>query len=165
MNPDIRQFKLINGEEIICEVVEEYYQEEMTEGYNLFVRAAMALSLKVYDTADFSEQPYRYYSLNPWMVYGEDIDNIISLRSDFVLAEVNPSPLLMDQYVIGCKEMKYAHDAKIKAREEMKKSLEKVKESLQKVEERNKKREVDLTKKAEDNVVKLFTKNKDDTLH
>jgi len=170
MIKDIRQFKLINGEEIICEVVEHFYEDEIDPegvGYDMWVKAVMELKLKVYDV-DPTSEPYRYYTLNPWMVYGESCENVISLRSGYIMAESIPSPMLMDQYVVGIKQMNDGYNQKMEAREKFKDDLLKAQEKLKNVERslniKKKKIESESDKK-DDNVVRLFNKNEKDTVH
>jgi hypothetical protein len=132
---DIRQLKLINGEEIICEVVDESFEQYSGE-FDMHVKSCMALQLKVVDM-DPDEEPYRYYSLNPWMVYGEDAENPTFLKSEMIVAECQPSPLLLDQYIVGIKQMGEVYDSKIMAREKFKQDLETVKEQLKNLKRKN----------------------------
>lgn len=173
---DIRQLKLTNGEEIICEIVEDqsidFDAYDYPYPWDMFVRNVMKLKLKIYD-ANPEEEPYRYYSLNPWMVYGEQKDKVISLKSESVIAECEPSPLLMDQYLVGIEEMNRVYEFKMESREKFKKELEKagkfIHNAKKKLQEREDKKakELDLTNAEKDsNVVKLFNNKKDDdTLH
>lgn len=166
MNRDIRQFKLINGEEIICEVVEEYYDDELDngDGFNMYIKAVMALDLKVYES-DPTEEPFRYYSLNPWMVYGENTDTVISLRAGYIVAEAPPSVMLLDQYIVGVKQMHEGYMLKLKAREDFKNDLETVKKQISKLEKKQTTREKDIKEKEADNVINLFKEDKKDTIH
>lgn len=166
---DIRQLKLINGEEIICEVVDENFDVNY-DGFDLHVKSCMALKLKVYD-ADPEAEPYRYYTLNPWFVYGEDNDNPTFIKSEMIIAECQPSPLLMDQYVVGVEQMGEVYDSKILAREKFKQDLQTVKDALKDIENKvkvkkpEKRKTLDLSKENPDNVISIFKKKDDDTIH
>lgn len=169
---DIRQLKLANGEEIICEIIEDQSVDPEVYDYpypwDMFIKNVMKLELKVYDS-DPDEEPYRYYALNPWMVYGEQKDKVISLKSDAVIAECDPSPLLMDQYVVGIEEMNRVYEYKMESRNKFKDELKKAGDFINKAQKRleeKKAKELDLTDKEKDsNVIKLFNKKDDDTLH
>jgi len=167
---DIRQLKLINGEEIICEVVDESF-EQYSGDFDMHVKSCMSLQLKVVDI-DPEEEPYRYYSLNPWMVYGEDADNPTFLKSEMIVAECQPSPLLLDQYIVGIQQMGEVYNSKLMAREKFKQDLATVKEQLKKLEKKKpttvkkkEKRTLDLSKENPDNVISIFKKKDDDTIH
>ena len=59
---DVRQFKLANGEEILCEVVQ--WSEHMEE-IEILTRKAMRLIMQ--ENGD----GFKYYAFRPWMVYQE----------------------------------------------------------------------------------------------
>tara|TARA_R110000822_G_scaffold132868_1_gene270117 strand:- start:6266 stop:6781 length:516 start_codon:yes stop_codon:yes gene_type:complete len=135
MNKDIRQFKLLNGEEIICEIIDHILDDdenEHGEGFNMWVKSAMKLELKINDYHP-DEEPYRFYALNPWMVYGEDEHAVVSIRSEYVMAETIPSPMLLDQYIVGMRDMNEGYKSKMLHRERLKEEMAGVEDALKKV--------------------------------
>lgn len=85
----IKQFKLSNGDEIICEVIAwpSDGQEEII----------IKKSLKIAVSEDFKEN-VRYYSFKPWMVFGEDLEMLSSLNPFHIVGESNPTDELLENY-------------------------------------------------------------------
>ena len=69
LKSDYRQFKLANGEEILCEVM-QWGDEDVAA---IVVRKA----LKIYQVDRLDG--YRMYTLRPWMIYSKITYEIISL--------------------------------------------------------------------------------------
>jgi hypothetical protein len=84
---EVKQFKLISGEEIICEVV-EWAQEGDDQ---LIIRNAMQVENRYWE----EEMTYQFH---PWMLYIENPLELIVMSSNHVLALTNPSPHLLAQY-------------------------------------------------------------------
>lgn len=87
--PSIKQFKLTNDEEIICEVLE--WDNEETSA--LIVRAA----LRIIQGIDV-EKGMRFYTFRPWMGYVTDPNELHTLNSAHIIGEVNPNKDLMKLY-------------------------------------------------------------------
>lgn len=85
----IRQFKLTNGEEIVCEVLEWNTLEDPT----IVIRGAY-LIVSVQDNA----MGYRYYTFRSWMTLLEDPTQVITLHAHNVLAECEPADRILEQY-------------------------------------------------------------------
>ena len=85
----IKQFKLSNGDEVICEVVTwpSDGQEEVI----------IKKSLKIAVAEDFKEN-IRYYSFKPWMVFSEDPEMLSSLNPFHIVGEGNPTDELLQNY-------------------------------------------------------------------
>jgi len=86
---DFRQFKLSNGDEIICEVVQWPAEDE-----EMIVRKAMIL--KAYDD---DHRGMRYYNFSPWVTMQDDTDGFLSLNFDHVLAEIIPSDKMLKHFI------------------------------------------------------------------
>jgi len=92
---NLKQFKLTNGDEILCEFVEEDEQTGL-----VLVRKI----LKIISTDDF-ESNVRYYSFKPWVSFQDDFDEIVILNSDHVVGQTLPSKSLVTHFAIACKEV------------------------------------------------------------
>lgn len=91
---DVKQFKLNNGEEIVCEVV-EWCESPFKE---IVVRNVM----KIASTRVGEEF---YYVFRPWLQYQESEENLIVINSDHVVATAHPSYLLITQWAKAVSEM------------------------------------------------------------
>ena len=88
----IRQFKLTNGDEIVCDVV-EWPDEE--EGPNaLVVRNAY----KIHMVVPITPSENRFYQFRPWMIYQDNPEYFQILNGDHILAEATPSEEMLQQY-------------------------------------------------------------------
>jgi predicted S18 family serine protease len=94
---DLRQFKLGDNEEIICEVVEWPDEEHDT----MVVRRA----LKIIAVEDIAEG-MRYYTFKPWMSMNNDPEQLQVLNSYHIIAEAKPSTMAIDHYNDIISEMK-----------------------------------------------------------
>jgi hypothetical protein len=92
---EFRQFKLVNGDEIIADVV-QWNEEDTIE---ILIRKAMKL---VY--VDDYENGSRYYHFRPWMLLQESSEEIMVLNADHILAEGTPSIRLIEYYYGVLKE-------------------------------------------------------------
>ncbi len=89
-----RQFKLANGEEILCEIMQWSDEEQAC----IIIRKAMRIFHV--DRVD----GYRMYTLRPWMIYCEDIDQLMTINDAQIIGECTPAPTLMKQYHMVVKE-------------------------------------------------------------
>lgn len=85
---NLRQFKLVNNDELICELVQ--YSDDESE---ILVRKV----LKIIAADDF-ENNVRYYSFKPWISFQDEIDELSVIQSMHVLTEVMPSDSLKKHY-------------------------------------------------------------------
>ena len=88
----IKQARLSDGSEIICELIEEYEQE-------IIVRVPLKI-VKI----DLSYEK-SIYTFKPYMTYTEFTDNFIALNWDHVIAIANPHREILKQYVRAIKKI------------------------------------------------------------
>ena len=88
----IKQARLSDGSEIICELIEEYEQE-------IIVRVPLKI-VKI----DLSYEK-SIYTFKPYMTYTEFTDNFIALNWDHVIAIANPHKEILKQYVSAIKKI------------------------------------------------------------
>ena len=100
------QFKLSDGVEIICQVVEEPEGDDV----NIVVRHCMTIT-----TVD-QDDGFRYYSFRPWMVYQDHKDFLQLLNYTQIVGEAKPSPFLLEQYK---KAVDMEHDNATKREDEV----------------------------------------------
>ena len=88
MTGQFKQFKLTNGDEMVCEIIE--ISEEMGD---VIVRCAMKIVI-----TDDLEENVRYYTLKPWVSFQDDTSDLISLNSVHIIGESTPSVSMMEHY-------------------------------------------------------------------
>ena len=88
----IKQVRVSDGSEIICELIEEYEQE-------IIVRIPLKI-VKI----DLSHEK-SIYTFKPYMTYTEFTDNFIALNWDHVIAIANPHKEILKQYVRAIKKV------------------------------------------------------------
>lgn len=88
----IRQFKLSNGDEIVCDVV-EWPDEE--EGPNALV---IRNAYKIHMIMPIPPSENRYYQFRPWMVYQDNPEYFQILNGDHIMSEASPSGDMLLQY-------------------------------------------------------------------
>jgi hypothetical protein len=88
MNGSFRQFKLTNGDEMVCELIDA--DEEIAD---IIVRRAMKIV-----TTDDLEDNVRYYTLKPWISFQDDSTDLVSLNSVHIISESTPSATMMEHY-------------------------------------------------------------------
>ena len=92
----IKQFKLTNDEEIICEVLET----ETGDNTAILVRGA----LRVIESQDF-ERGIRFFGFKPWMSFNDDPKILQTINSGHIIAEITPEERLIKIYVDTIKEI------------------------------------------------------------
>jgi hypothetical protein len=90
MKGEFKQFKLTNGDEMICELVATGDDDSTAD---VIVRRAM----KIVVTDDLEEN-VRYYTLKPWMSFVDDTTDLMALNSVHIVGESNPSETIMMHY-------------------------------------------------------------------
>ena len=83
---NLKQFKLTNNDEIICEVV-----DDTDEG--ILIRKV----LKVIATDDF-ESNIRYYAFRPWLSFQDDFNELALLNVGHIIGETTPSALIKTHF-------------------------------------------------------------------
>lgn len=137
----IKQFRLSNGDEIICEVI-AWPSEDQEE---LIIKR----SLKVSISEDF-ENNTRYYSFKPWLVFQDDPDAIQSVNPYHIVVEANPSKELMSNYVKTLESLEEFGESDLTPEEAD--YLDKVLDKIREIDDNSK-------SDSENNVIKFKPKN------
>ena len=95
----IKQFKLTNDDEIICEVV----QWDDPDNSGMVIRAAMRIVL----IEDF-KRGIRFYAFRPWMGFSDDPSILQTLNSAHIICEASPSEEVLEHYSGTVKKIKKA---------------------------------------------------------
>ena len=90
MKTDIKQFKLTNNEEIICEVIEWNTGEDMME--IIVKRALRVIALEDY------QKGFRFFAFRPWMSFSDDPNTLHSVNASHIIVTSNPSPDILKHY-------------------------------------------------------------------
>ena len=91
-NKNIRQFKLTNGDEIVCDVVE--WPDVDDEHNGLVVRNAY----KIFMLNTLNPTENRYYQFRPWLVYQDNKEFFQIINADHIVAEATPADELLVHY-------------------------------------------------------------------
>ena len=91
MDKQLKQFKLLSGDEIICEVVE--WPDEEDDFADIIVR-------NVYEIKCFynPQNGYRIHSLRPWYTLQMQDGIFQSINSQHITSEANPVANLIEHY-------------------------------------------------------------------
>jgi len=89
---DVKQMKLLSGEEILCDLVDVQWSED--DGEAFIIRAAYILVSQ----EDF-EQGFRYYTFRPFMMNIYDPSHVLLLNSAAVICMTNPNATVVEQYI------------------------------------------------------------------
>ncbi len=92
-NSSIKHLKLITGEELICNLLEESPD-------NLVVNNALSLMEKTLDNGD------KYYAFKTFMVYQDTPQNLIMVFTDKIISLALPTTDMISQYGRAIKELK-----------------------------------------------------------
>lgn len=87
-NANFKQFKLTNGDEIVC----EYMDTDENEGVAI-VRAAM----KIIEIEE-ADQGYSYFAFRPFMAFTNDLEQLQVIQLGHIISETNPSKNMMVHY-------------------------------------------------------------------
>ena len=88
-SPSIKQFKLTNDDEIICEVLEWDTEENAA--------MVMRAPLRIIQGVD-AERGIRFFAFRPWMGFAEDPELLHTVNSSHIIGEVTPSETLLKHY-------------------------------------------------------------------
>ena len=86
----IKQFKLTNNEEIICEVMEWDTGEDAGD---ILVKKA----LRVIAVEDY-QKGWRFFAFRPWMSFQDDPASMQTINSSHIIVTTNPSPNILKHY-------------------------------------------------------------------
>ena len=95
-SPAIKQFKLTNDDEIICEVLEW----DTDENAAMVMRAP----LRIIQGVD-AERGIRFFAFRPWMGFAEDPELLHTVNASHIIGEVTPSDALLKHYGATIKKM------------------------------------------------------------
>ena len=87
---NIKQFKLTNNEEIICEVVD---WDTGDEAGDVLVKRA----LRVIGVEDY-QKGWRFFCFRPWMSFQDDPTSLQTLNSAHIIVTTNPSKDILKHY-------------------------------------------------------------------
>lgn len=82
---NIKQLKIADGSEIICEIMEELEEDIVVRGAFRIARVDL-------------ENERSYYMFKPWMTYVERPDHFITINLYHLIAASVPSKEILDQY-------------------------------------------------------------------
>jgi hypothetical protein len=117
MNP-IKQFKLANGEELLCEVIE--WPDE--ESPDIIVRN----SYKIISHPSASTAVMNYYVFKPWMIYQDHPDHHQVININHIVGEANPTEKILEHYFKALKD----EDEGDQAAEELADYIQKLKQMI-----------------------------------
>jgi len=120
-NFPIQQFKLITGEEVICEIMEW----ENEDGF-IIIKNAMDINIS-------TDREERIYMFKPWFLYVEKDDEYVFLDSNKIVGNCKPNDLLALQYYAAVEDM--AEIAKERVADFNKREAYKLKEILEELAE------------------------------
>ena len=95
----LKQFKLTNDDEIICEVI----QWDDPDNAGMVVRGVM----KIIAAEDF-HRGVRFYAFRPWMVFNDNPEELQTINAAHIIGEMNPSKPLIGHYLKTIKAVKKA---------------------------------------------------------
>lgn len=89
---NIKQFKLTNNEEIVCEVISwPSIDDEFDE---VVVRKA----LKIIAVEDY-QRGWKFFAFRPWMSFQDDPNSIQGLNATHIIVTSNPSDAVLKHYM------------------------------------------------------------------
>jgi len=92
MEPDIRQFKLVTGDEIICNIVHEDENEVVLQN--------------VLQMTSVVQEGYKFYTFKAFMTYQDREDSLISVNPEKIVSVANPTEDLIREYLQGLEQLK-----------------------------------------------------------
>ena len=85
----VKQFKLTNNDEIVCEV----HQWNDEENDDIIIKKA----LKIVSVEDYT-RGIRFFALRPWMSFQDDPDYLHSLNSSHIIVTSAPTKHMLKYY-------------------------------------------------------------------
>lgn len=98
-SPKIKQFKLTNDDEVICEVLEW----DEPDNSAILMRGA----LKVIEEQDFDKR-IRFFGFRPWMAFTDDPAMLQTLNAAHIIGESTPDDKLLNIYAETITDLKNA---------------------------------------------------------
>jgi len=103
---DIKQFKLTNDDEILCEVI-HWDDDEGT----VIIKGAV----RIINIEDFS-RGVRFYSFKPWIMFQDDPNEVSLLNVGHIIVEATPTKEVLKHYHKTLKEIRKQLDERTKKR-------------------------------------------------
>lgn len=94
---ELRQFKLVGGDELIAEIV-QWPDPDLGEDQ---IIARNAMKIVCYESP---HEGYRYYTFRPWIVFSEK-DQLITITNYHIVGESMPTVEVIHQYNKALKNM------------------------------------------------------------
>jgi len=91
-NSSIRHLKLVTGEEVICEVLDE-------SSDTIVVNNAMSLMQNSLKNGD------KFFTFKTYMIYQDTPTNVIIVFTDKIMSLATPAEGMIEQYTIALREM------------------------------------------------------------
>jgi len=91
-NSSIRHLKLVTGEEVICEVLDE-------SSDTIVVNNAMSLMQNSLKNGD------KFFTFKTYMIYQDTPTNVIIVFTDKIMSLATPAKGMIEQYTIALREM------------------------------------------------------------
>lgn len=88
----VKQLKLVTGEEIVCEIIEE-------DADDVIIRNALGIQFHVLEDGS------RMWTFKYFMCYQDDPERFILLKIDKIVSIANPVEPLIKQYLLATEEM------------------------------------------------------------
>jgi hypothetical protein len=88
---EIKHFKLSNGDEVVCDVIE--WPDVDGDSPDLVVRNCFQIC-----TSKIKGDGMRYYQFRPWMIYQDDPESFQIINGNHIIGEANPPSELIEQY-------------------------------------------------------------------
>ena len=101
---NLKQFKMTNNDEIICEIVED---SDAEDGGVIVIRKA----LRILTSEDY-ENNIRYYSFKPLLSFQDDFEELVVMNVGHVICESLPSKTLVLHYARAVKEVESVQSEK-----------------------------------------------------
>ena len=95
---DIKQFKLTNNDEIICEVLEWNSTDDIAD-------VVISKALKIICIEDY-HRGVKFFALRPWMAFQDDAESLQSLNSAHIVVACNPTKDVLRHYKACVKAIK-----------------------------------------------------------
>jgi|SRR6056300_332331 len=103
---NLKQFKLTNDDEIVCEVIDS----PKDESGKIIIRRALRIS-----SAEDYDNNVRYYSFRPLVSFQDEIDELVVMNVGHIISETIPSKTLVVHYSTAIKEVEKAQSGKRQA--------------------------------------------------
>lgn len=147
---DLAQFKLTNGSEVVCEIMEWPDNDDN----QMIVRNVMTILTMEYQDGD------RAYQFRPWIQFLDGDKDYVIMNSEHIISINKPSEYLTDQYFSAVNETHQNAKARRRAHKKDKlEGLKRVAEAMERV--LRKKQEEPEELEYEDNII-YFPSNDDD---